>query len=166
MSEVYNYDEYLKKLKTGKIIYHDLRRNIPYKSGIVPNVYSSHFFEHLTKEDALSLLRECFRVLKPGGVMRIAVPSLDQEVNSIRLAVQEYDRGEIEPVLKYLTTKPGFISQFSVHKYMYNFVEMKYLLETAGFVEIAEKTYRTGNIVDVEALDTRENSLFVEAYKD
>lgn len=166
MSEVYNYDEYLKKLKSGKILHHDLRNNIPYKADSIPYIYSSHFFEHLTKEDALSSLGECFRVLKPwGGVMRIAVPSLDREVNSIRLAIKEYDRGEIEPVSKYLMTKPGFISQFSVHKYMYNFVEMKKLLETAGFVEVTEYTYKTGNIVDVESLDTRQDSLFVEAVK-
>lgn len=40
-------------------------------------VFSEHFFEHLFIDEAAALFEECHRLLKPGGVMRIAVPDAD-----------------------------------------------------------------------------------------
>jgi predicted SAM-dependent methyltransferase len=40
-------------------------------------IVSEHFFEHLFLDDAIALLRECQRVLKPGGVIRTCVPDAD-----------------------------------------------------------------------------------------
>ena len=40
-------------------------------------IVSEHFFEHLTLPDALALLRECQRILRPGGVIRTSVPDAD-----------------------------------------------------------------------------------------
>jgi len=42
---------------------------------------------------------------------------------------------------------------------------MEKLLRFAGFVDILEPPYRCGRMIDVEKLDARENSLFVEAMK-
>jgi hypothetical protein len=68
-------------------------------------------------------------------------------------------------LLKYLTAQPGFINQYSAHRYMYNFSEMKKLLEFTGFTNVVECTHRVGRIPDVEKLDTKEESLFIEAMK-
>ncbi len=38
----------------------------------VEEIYASHFLEHV--EDIVFLMNECFRVLKPGGIMNIRVP--------------------------------------------------------------------------------------------
>jgi predicted SAM-dependent methyltransferase len=40
-------------------------------------IYSEHFFEHLFADEAVALLRECHRLLKPGGVIRTVVPDAD-----------------------------------------------------------------------------------------
>ncbi len=40
-------------------------------------VYHSHLLEHLRADEARAFLGECWRVLKPGGVLRIAVPDLE-----------------------------------------------------------------------------------------
>ncbi len=40
-------------------------------------IYSEHFFEHLFEDEALVLLHECCRLLKPGGVIRTVVPDAD-----------------------------------------------------------------------------------------
>jgi SAM-dependent methyltransferase len=40
-------------------------------------IVSEHFFEHLFLPDAVALLKECQRILKPGGVIRTCVPDAD-----------------------------------------------------------------------------------------
>jgi hypothetical protein len=59
---------------------HDLRKGIPYPDRTFDAVYHSHVLEHFPKQIAPVFLRECYRVLKPGGVIRVAVPDLEQIV--------------------------------------------------------------------------------------
>jgi SAM-dependent methyltransferase len=40
-------------------------------------VYHSHVLEHLPKRVGEAFLKECFRVLRPGGVLRVVVPDLE-----------------------------------------------------------------------------------------
>ena len=55
----------------------DLNRKTPYGDASFDAVYHSHLLEHLSKERAAAFLRECLRILKPGGVIRVAVPDLE-----------------------------------------------------------------------------------------
>jgi hypothetical protein len=57
---------------------HDLRKGIPYADGFFDAVYHSHVLEHFPRNDAVGFMRECLRVLKPGGIVRVAVPDLEQ----------------------------------------------------------------------------------------
>jgi SAM-dependent methyltransferase len=50
---------------------------VPLADGAADFVYHSHVLEHLCREDARRFLQECHRILKPGGVLRIAVPDLE-----------------------------------------------------------------------------------------
>jgi predicted SAM-dependent methyltransferase len=59
------------------VIEHDLRRGLPFADGSCDAVYHSHVLEHLPPDEAQQLLAECFRVLKPGGTLRIVVPDLE-----------------------------------------------------------------------------------------
>src|SRR5271169_487299 len=56
---------------------HDLRRGIPYPDNCFDVVYHSHVLEHFSKGEAPQFLRECFRVLAPSGIIRVAVPDLE-----------------------------------------------------------------------------------------
>lgn len=60
------------------VIAHDLRQGIPLPDNSCDAVYHSHVLEHLRPVEAAGLLRECFRVLKPGGILRVAVPDLER----------------------------------------------------------------------------------------
>jgi SAM-dependent methyltransferase len=48
--------------------------DIPYSDSSVHNIYAFHFLEHLEPEAVIRVLRECLRVLVPGGVLNIGVP--------------------------------------------------------------------------------------------
>jgi SAM-dependent methyltransferase len=49
---------------------------IPEANASVDAIYSSHMLEHLDGHEARRFMAECRRILKPGGVLRIAVPDL------------------------------------------------------------------------------------------
>lgn len=55
----------------------DLRRGIPFSDSCFGVVYHSHVLEHFEREQAQYFLEECFRVLAPNGLLRVAVPDLE-----------------------------------------------------------------------------------------
>lgn len=61
----------------SNVIAHDLRMGIPLPDDSCDVVYHSNMLEHFRRPDALRLLDECLRVLKPGGILRVAVPDLE-----------------------------------------------------------------------------------------
>jgi SAM-dependent methyltransferase len=60
------------------VIRHNLRKGIPFAGDTFEVCYHSHILEHFDREQAPAFLAECHRVLKPGGVIRVAVPDLEQ----------------------------------------------------------------------------------------
>lgn len=66
-------------ISTGeRVIAHNLTEGIPQPDNTFDVVYHSHVLEHFSKSQAKSFLAECYRVLKPGGTIRIAIPDLEQ----------------------------------------------------------------------------------------
>jgi predicted SAM-dependent methyltransferase len=72
------------------VVEHDLRQGLPFADDSCDAVYHSHVLEHLQPDEASRLIAECHRVLKPGGILRIAVPDLEgiarQYVSSLEAA--------------------------------------------------------------------------------
>ncbi len=58
------------------IICVDVRRRLPFDDRTFDYIYSEHSLEHLKYQKGFYFIRECFRVLKPKGTMRIATPDL------------------------------------------------------------------------------------------
>lgn len=56
----------------------DLRKGLPFDSNCCELIFSEHFFEHIDYPNAAcDLFRECFRILKPGGLLRASVPDTE-----------------------------------------------------------------------------------------
>ncbi len=157
--QYYSEDEYRRLLSEHKFMHHDLASGIPLADGVADCVFSSHFFEHLFRKDADHLLRECHRVLKPGGVLRISVPDLEY-------AVSLYAAGEKEKMLRNYFFVDDDDSYYARHKYMYDYAMLESQLADIGFTQTTRCQYRQGRTPDLEVLDNRpEESLFVEAVK-
>jgi predicted SAM-dependent methyltransferase len=128
-----------------ELVYLDVRKPFPLPDASLDFVYSEHMIEHLTYAEGQHCLRESLRVLKPGGRIRIATPSLE------RLAAL-YDGGEIGEryvtwAVETLEPEVGaalagvVINNFFRswgHRFVYDSETLTYALSEAGFVEIEE----------------------------
>jgi predicted SAM-dependent methyltransferase len=54
----------------------DITKTLPYENETVSFIFAEHVVEHVTQHEAYNFLTECHRILKPGGVVRITVPSV------------------------------------------------------------------------------------------
>jgi len=155
----YSLDEYCGILENHEFLYHDLAISLPLHDNSVDFFYSSHFFEHLFKDDAVALLKSCASALKPGGSIRISVPDL-------AYAISLYGSGRKKEMLDDYFFVEGKGSYLARHKYMYDFELIKEVLEQAGFSNVTRCEYQRGETPDIKVLDVYPDvSLFVEAVR-
>jgi predicted SAM-dependent methyltransferase len=57
-------------------VYLDATKPMPFMDGTFDYVFAEHMIEHLDYRDGEGMLRECFRVMRPGGRIRLATPDL------------------------------------------------------------------------------------------
>ena len=56
-------------------VQHDLRKGIPSDADMASHIYAGQFIEHLNPVyEVPRFLKECHRVLRPGGIARISTP--------------------------------------------------------------------------------------------
>ncbi len=79
----------------------DLSRGIPMDNDSVDVVYHSHVIEHFRKDDATRFMNECHRVLKPGGILRVATPDLEQICRTYLEKLASVRAGKSEDVHDY-----------------------------------------------------------------
>jgi SAM-dependent methyltransferase len=56
----------------------DIAKTLPFPDNSAEAIFCEHVLEHVPLRAAQDFLRECYRVLKPSGRLRVAVPSIEQ----------------------------------------------------------------------------------------
>ena len=79
----------------------DLRRALPFRNGAFAAVYHSNILEHFRRPDASTFMKECFRMLKPGGILRVATPDLERICRLYLEKLQAVKSGEAAQVSDY-----------------------------------------------------------------
>jgi SAM-dependent methyltransferase len=64
------------------ILHHDVRKPLLYPDETFDAAYALHVIEHLTPAEGRSFVNELYRVLKPGGILRISTPDLENIARS------------------------------------------------------------------------------------
>jgi predicted SAM-dependent methyltransferase len=151
------------------VIVADARRDLPFPSGCVDAIYTSHFLEHLSRDDAARVLHEARRLLRPDGVIRIVVPDLadvieayrrDRAAGDPRAADKLFDN--LWVVDKGLDRYPAWFQPLKtllrtdVHKWLYDEASLTALLAELGFVEIRRRGYLESEIPGVEEVEDRD----------
>lgn len=139
----------------GRGILLDARRSLPFRDGTFDYVFSEHMIEHIGYREGLRMLRECYRVLKPRGRIRIATPDLRQILSL-------YDSRQTEEQQRYLQwavdkswsdigiCEPAFVINNFFRKWGHQFIydrrTLEGAMEQAGFVEVG--SYAPGDSWD------------------
>ena len=116
----------------------DMRCPLPCADGSAVAIYSEHFFEHVPLAIVRgTLLPECFRVLAPGGEIRIGVPDGEYYVRRYRPGqgrTPDRDLSETGGMLPMMWI--NHVARSSAHKYLYDYDTLAYLLDEVGFVDL------------------------------
>lgn len=115
---------------------HDITRLL-YDDDSVDLIYASHVFEYFDREEGKEVLKEWYRVLKPEGVLRIAVPDFGAMAKLYVEGKFGLDRflghlfGKME-----MGMKGGETGNVIYHKTTYDFDGLKNILEGVGFGDV------------------------------
>jgi predicted SAM-dependent methyltransferase len=140
---------------SSKEIYLDATGRYPFPDGSFQYVLSEHVIEHVPWEGGVAMLRECHRVLAPGGKVRTVTPNLTKFVQLVGGATGAVDRQFIDAKLRIhgwpVTPVPEvYILNREVrdwgHQFLYDPATLRKSLELAGFQRIKE--YPVGEKTD------------------
>ncbi len=149
----------------------NITQPFPLADATIDGIFTEHCMEHLTRDDAGRLLKECRRILKPGRTMRIVVP--DAELYA-RLYVDWLDGKDIRlPYAAAFSRESDFTPLMALnrvfrdhgHLQAYDFELLRELLVASGFERVRKVRYREGGAHDLlaDSADRAPESLYVEA---
>lgn len=145
----------------------DLRYPLNCPDNYFAGVFTEHTFEHLSPAGILRLLKELYRVMKPGAYIRICVPGLDQTLKPYLTNDQSEESKEIRKLYPNLATAIWGLTQTWVHFSVWNEEQFVDFLTEAGFKNAKEVQFNEGSdqkiIMDSE--NRRIGSLYMEAIK-
>lgn len=153
--------------KWPKISLVNIKNDLPDEDNSVDYIYSSHVLEHFEKEDAINILKECRRVLKNKGVIRIVLPDLSKLIKDYSNADKfnrEYFGFDKDLYVGFI----GEIKRMFIrgHQWMYDKKTAIEILKIAGFTKINICSFNKGKTPDIEKLDLKQHhkiSLYLEA---
>ena len=169
--------------KTEADIYLNVKRKFPFQKGTWDIVYSEHMLEHIYVDDVSRVLKEIYRVLKPGGLFRVTVPDLEIHAKNYVEKNKEF----FDPIIEkyksrwdkqknkyWLVRSPGgafmtrAVQRFYRHRWMYDFETLSSCLKEVGFSECHKMSF--GNSCKDEAgkMDKKERAfetLYIDAIK-
>ena len=92
--------------------YYDIRNRLPFSDNSVDVVYHSHVLEHLGKSEGQKFIAECLRVLRSGGIIRIAIPDLEQICREYLINLEKgFASNDQKILLNYKWNKIEFLDQ-------------------------------------------------------
>lgn len=143
-------------------IYLNATQRMPFQNNTFDFIFTEHMIEHIGYRSARQFVQECYRVLRPGGVLRVSTPDLGvvtaMYANPVALPVDRY--------IDFLTRRTEAASSltkkaFAVNNYFYNWGHtflfdrgtLATVLEAAGFTTLTWHAPQESDHVELRGLE-------------
>lgn len=126
--------------------YMDATARFPFPDASFDFIRSEHMIEHVPYLAGMHMLRECHRVMRPGGIIRIATPDLQKLTKLYETPLSKEQRAYVDAVFRqwrgdYQSSEVGVIInnifEFD-HRFIYDSGTLGEALRKAGFAAIVQ----------------------------
>lgn len=155
----------------------DARQPLPFPSGSANAIYEQHMLYAFDASETLGFLRECFRVLAPGGLLRL-------NEDDLRAVAERYLAGDAE-LVEYVRSAPhisarlvtspadalsALFKEWGSLRWLYDAESLSALVRAAGFPVTDCCGFRQSRLRDIELLEKDNRSsvlgqIWLEAVK-
>lgn len=143
----------------------DATKRLPFADETFHFVYTEHMIEHISQEQGTSMLRECHRVMRTGGVIRVTTPDLAVIVGLYNSDLCDQQRrylswfcdtfvGESCPS-KAAAAVNAFFRLWG-HQFIYDEATLAATLSAAGFHSIVKPLMRQSEHAALSSLENAE----------
>lgn len=146
----------------------DVRQPLPFAENACSIIYSEHFLEHLDYPGhALGFLKECYRVLEPGGLFSVGVPDTEWPIAAylgttddgyFRIAKDRWHPAWCRTEMEHLNYH---FRQGQEHRFAYDFKTLAQALASVGLQEIQRRDFDPA----LDSEDRKLGTLYVNATK-
>ena len=165
------------KEKEGRLfLNYNLLKKWPVNDNSISFIAGSHFIEHLDLNHGIRFLKESFRAMRPGGVIRLSCPDLEVYVrNYVEKNMDFFENklirewctfSQAETAGEILAAKA--YDSGGAHKWFYDFDSLKHILELSGFRDVKKCRRLEGATPELDMIELSDRELetvYVEATK-
>ena len=148
--------------KSRRIFFLDATKEFPFENKIFDYVFSEHMIEHISYNNGKEMIRECFRVLKNNGRIRISTPNINFLIELVNVPSQInkryldffFELNKDYGINKDVVYVVNDFMRSHGHLFIYSPEILKSMLKDAGFIDIK---FHSINKSDIKVFRNLEN---------
>jgi predicted SAM-dependent methyltransferase len=146
----------------------DFNKRFPFPDNYFDGIFCEHVLVHFNIENGQRLLRECFRVLQPGGCLRIVVPDGEKIMRAYFDDPSELLVRRSVDTSCAMEAVNSYFRQRYEHQIAYDEELLVQQISLAGFKRVSRVSFGKGDVSGAVIIDNEKyewESLYVEAVK-
>ena len=147
----------------SNFVFLDVTEPFPFPDASIDLIFCEHMIEHIGYADGVGMLGECWRVLKPGGALRVSTPDL-----AVLAALYNGPLNEMqESYVRYIVDQsmpgctdyaPAFVVNSAFHawgpRFLYDEAILRGALQRAGFCDVTRHAMGESSIADFRGVES------------